>query len=96
MSFALQLAYKVGIVLLIVAVAVTLMGTLGSVVVSIFNEIDVSLDGAISSALQNGRELANNFINPYVFNGCITAWFTAFTFSIGYTFYLYIQKFLDM
>lgn len=96
MSFALQVAYKAVIIGLIVAIAVGLMGALGSVIVNVFNDIDVSLDGNISGALRTGRELANNFINGYVLNACIGLWFTAFIFASGYTFVLYIHKLMDL
>lgn len=96
MSFALQVAYKAVIIGLIVAIAMTLMASLGSVIVNVFNDIDVSLDGNISSALRTGRELANNFVNGHVLNACIGLWFTAFAFASGYTFVLYIHKLMDL
>ena len=96
MSFALQVAYKAVIVGLVVAVCVGLMVAVGGVIVEIFNEIDVSLDGNISSALTQGRKLANIFINPYVFNACIGLWLASFPLAVGYSFALYIHKLMDL
>lgn len=96
MSFALQLAYKGVIIALIIGICFGLMAAVGTVVSTIFNDIDVALDGSVSSALQTGRELANNFVNPIVFNACIGLWLTAFPLAVGYTFTLYVQKLMDM
>lgn len=96
MSFALQVGYKTVIFGLIVAMAIGLMVAVGSLVVDIFNEIDVSLDGSVSAALTQGRMLANIFINPHVFNACIGLWLGLFPVALGYSFGIYIQKLLDL
>lgn len=88
MSFALETAFKVSIITLTTAAVVVFMVTCGVFINDALSATANLGIGDLSSYLATGRELANNFVEPMVFNCAIALWLASIPLLTG----LYISN----
>lgn len=91
MSYALQMAGKIALVVALVTVINLVLGGLIGSVLALFS-INTTIPAAVAEWLNIGRELANIFVPATLFNACITVWFLGLEAVLGWYVYVFVVK----
>lgn len=83
MSFAANMALKIGCIVIIIAACVAVMSGLSSILSNVSVAFEGSITSFVAQALGVGRQILNNFIPGKLFNLCVVAWFTAYPICAG-------------
>ena len=91
MSYALQMAGKIALVVALVAVINVVLGALLGSVLALFS-VNTTIPTLVAEWLNVGRELANIFVPAQLFNACITVWFLGLEAVLGWYVYVFVVR----